>query len=94
MVEPYVISSPQGTVHIGLHASEIEAWTVCLGWPDDAEIALKKSQGWTCNAAHISWPKPKWKGLSDKERDDIYHNSSPYEDLKKVEQLLKEKNGY
>lgn len=54
----YVIVGPEGLAWVGLHPDEAHAWSTCLGWPSDAEIAERKAAGWFCVQAQVTWQAP------------------------------------
>lgn len=54
----WVIVAPQGLCYVGLHKNEAETWSIALGWPDEAEIAEHKKDGWYAAQATITWRKP------------------------------------
>ena len=56
--EPWVVVSPEGVFHVGLHASEKEAWMVALIFRGDAEIKKRKAEGWYAAPAQLQYTKP------------------------------------
>ena len=53
----WIVVSPRGLEYIGLHDSELSAWTTALGWPDQAEIDEAKAKGWYAAKAQVTWRK-------------------------------------
>ncbi len=53
----WFVVSPRGVDWLGLARDERHAWTIALGWPDDAEIAHKKAKGWHAAQATVTWRK-------------------------------------
>lgn len=58
-LKTFVVVGPLGLAYVGLHTSEDDCWTVCLGWPSSEEIEAYKADGWYCAEANITWQKPK-----------------------------------
>lgn len=56
--QPFVIAGPNGVAHLGLYASEQDAWTVYLGWPSEDEIAEVKAKGYFCVPATVTYQRP------------------------------------
>lgn len=55
---PWVVVAPGGVHWLGHAASEQDAWTVALGWPDKEEIDEAKARGWYAAQATVSWKRP------------------------------------
>lgn len=55
-------------------------------------LSLDRAQAVLAALAEQHEPKREWVGLTDEERELIYHTNEPYADLEAVEALLKEKN--
>ena len=58
MTLPWVVVGPRGVYYVGLHDDELGAWTVAMGWPDAAEIAERKADGWYAAQATMTWTQP------------------------------------
>jgi hypothetical protein len=58
MKMPWVIVSPQGVYWIGHAENEANAWSIALGWPDQAEIRYHMGRGWYAAQATVTWQKP------------------------------------
>lgn len=44
--------------HVGdVGHTESDAWHICLGWPTDAEVIEKQSEGWYAAQASLTWMK-------------------------------------
>lgn len=55
---PWVVVAPDGVVWIGHAQDEAYAWTIALGWPDEAEINYRKADGWYAAPANVTWSRP------------------------------------
>ena len=58
MTETYVIVSPNGLEHVGLHESSDDAWRIFLGWPTKGEVRELLMLEWYCTKANLTWRKP------------------------------------
>jgi hypothetical protein len=55
---PWVVIARDGVYWVGLAENEARAWQIALGFPDNAEIAEKRRQGWYAAQAQLTWKKP------------------------------------
>lgn len=55
---PWVIISPGGVYWLGHATDEWHAWTIALGWPDQAEVDDHKALGWYAAEATVTWRRP------------------------------------
>lgn len=55
---PWVVVAPFGLYWLGCADDEHHAWTIALGWPDEAEINDYKTRGWYAATATVTWEKP------------------------------------
>lgn len=59
MIEmPWIVVSPGGVYWLGHAQDEAHAWTIALGWPEQAEIDNHKRLGWYAAQATVTWTKP------------------------------------
>lgn len=55
---PWVVVAPFGVYWLGCADDEHHAWTIALGWPDEAEINDHKARGWYATVPKVTWEKP------------------------------------
>ena len=57
-LQPYVIVAPDGVFWLGHAESEATAWNYATGWEPLEDIEQRKTAGWYCASAVVTWHAP------------------------------------